>query len=61
MDCQMPIMDGYEASIVVTKMMDEDEIPVIPIIACTAHALDEDIQKCKKSGMSIHLVKPVSL
>ena len=40
-------------------MMEEDKIPRIPIIACTAHALDEDIEKCKRFGMTMHLVKPI--
>ena len=47
MDCNMPVMDGFEASSILTKMMFNHDIPTIPIIACTAHALDEDIEKCK--------------
>ncbi len=43
----MPIMDGYEASIILTQMMKDEIIPIVPIAACTAHALDEDIEKCK--------------
>ena len=39
--------------------MINNEIPKIPIIACTANALDEDIDKCKKHGMIMHLIKPV--
>ena len=61
MDCSMPVMDGYEASTKLTLMMQDNEIPTIPIIACTAHALDENKEKCEESGMSIFLVKPVSL
>ena len=57
----MPVMDGFEASAELTEMMLTFKIPTIPIIACTAHALDEDIEKCKKNGMSIHLLKPVSI
>ena len=47
MDCNMPIMDGFEASLILTKMMKRKEIPLTPIVACTAHALEEDIEKCK--------------
>ena len=42
----MPVMDGFEASLILTQMMEKKRIPNIPIIACTAHALDEDVEKC---------------
>ena len=38
MDCSMPVMDGYEASKNLTDKMKKNEIPTIPIVACTAHA-----------------------
>ncbi|NCO02181.1 MAG: response regulator [Epsilonproteobacteria bacterium] len=56
MDIQMPIMDGYEASKLIREI-DKD----IPIIALTANAMKEDIQKTKKAGMCAHLNKPIEI
>jgi len=56
MDIQMPIMDGYEATTIIRKE-DKD----IPIIAITANARKEDIEKTKKAGMNKHLNKPISI
>ena len=61
MDCNMPVMDGFEASSELTYMMSMNEIPRIQIVACTAHALDEDIEKCKQHGMKLFLKKPIAL
>ncbi|TVU12299.1 hypothetical protein EJB05_45936, partial [Eragrostis curvula] len=58
MDCQMPIMDGYEA----TKLIREEEKSYgihTPIIALTAHTIEEDLQKAIDAGMDLHLTKPV--
>jgi PAS domain S-box-containing protein len=61
MDCQMPEMDGFEAS----KCIRDPETgvcrPDIPIVALTAHAGPEDRQKCLASGMTDYLSKPVNL
>lgn len=57
----MPILNGLEASSILTEKMKNHEIPFIHIIACTANALDEDKDKCTKSGMNIHLIKPFSV
>ena len=56
MDCQMPRMDGYEA----TKEIRRKDGRRIPIIALTANTMDEDIQRCIKAGMNDHLSKPVT-
>jgi PAS domain S-box-containing protein len=57
MDCEMPIMDGYEA----TRCIRKSSNPHIPIIAVTAHALPEDRERCLGAGMNDFLSKPVEL
>jgi signal transduction histidine kinase/CheY-like chemotaxis protein len=60
MDCQMPIMDGFETTRSLKKMMENDEIPVIPILAWTANNGEEDVRRCYESGMSGYLMKPTT-
>lgn len=56
MDIQMPIMSGYEASTIIRKINKD-----IPIIALTANAMKEDIEKTKQAGMNEHLNKPIEV
>lgn len=57
MDVRMPVMDGYEATRVIRGLERGDAD--LPIIAMTADAFSEDIQKCLECGMNDHLAKPI--
>jgi len=58
MDIQMPVMNGYEASRFIRDMMRPDAAS-IPIIAMTADAYAEDVERCLASGMNDHAAKPL--
>ena len=57
MDCQMPIMDGFEATRTI-RNFDNHALKNIPIIAATAHGHAGDIQRCFQVGMNDYLIKP---
>jgi signal transduction histidine kinase len=59
MDIQMPEMDGYEATRTI-RSLDIPKAKSIPIIAMTANAFKEDIEKCLAIGMNAHLAKPIN-
>ena len=56
MDIQMPLMDGYEATEIIRNVDKE-----IPIIALTANAMQEDVERTKEVGMNEHINKPIDL
>lgn len=58
MDCQMPIMDGFEATRHIRAYEKEADKPPISIIALTANAMQGDRDKCIHSGMDDYLTKP---
>jgi CheY-like chemotaxis protein len=59
MDIRMPVMTGYEATEVIRSLERSDND--IPIIAMTADAFSEDIDKCIKCGMNAHIAKPIDV
>lgn len=58
MDVRMPVMDGLTATREI-RALNRDDVGSVPIIAMTANAFDEDVQKSREAGMSAHLAKPV--
>ena len=58
MDMRMPEMDGLEATRTIREM-DRPDAKTIPIIALTANAFDEDVQRSMQAGLDAHLSKPV--
>ncbi|MBR4163669.1 MAG: response regulator, partial [Solobacterium sp.] len=58
MDMRMPVMDGLEATRTI-RAIDREDAKTIPIIALTANAFDEDVQRSMQAGLNAHLSKPV--
>ena len=60
MDCEMPIMDGFEATRQIRRFEHEQQHPPVPIVALTAHILDEHRKSGEAAGMDAYLAKPVN-
>ena len=59
MDCEMPVMDGYEATALIRESTGEARD--VPIVAMTAHLGPEEERKCREVGMNDFLAKPLRL
>jgi two-component system, sensor histidine kinase and response regulator len=59
MDCQMPEMDGYEATRQLRHSSGVYKNPLIQVIALTAHTMETDRAKCIAAGMNDYLSKPI--
>jgi PAS domain S-box-containing protein len=59
MDMQMPVMDGYEATRTIREYERENGKKPTPILALTAHALNEEVERTKLAGCDAHLGKPI--
>lgn len=57
MDMSLPVLDGWEAT---RRLKADPETAVIPIIALTAHALAEDLDRCLEAGCNSYETKPVN-
>ena len=60
MDLMMPVMDGYTATRKI-RALERSDAKIIPIIAMTANAFQEDAEKCIAVGMNAHLAKPLDI
>lgn len=61
MDCEMPVMDGFEATRTIRVWEQENDSEKIPIYALTAHVLSENSARCEEAGMDGRLTKPAKI
>ena len=60
MDIRMPVLTGYGAAEAI-RSLSRPDAKTIPIIAMTADAFSEDIQRCLSCGMNAHIAKPIAV
>ena len=60
MDCQMPVMDGYEATRTIRQLTDGQTPSDVVIVALSANAMKGDEDECFAAGMNDHIAKPIS-
>jgi signal transduction histidine kinase/CheY-like chemotaxis protein len=61
MDCQMPVMDGYQATTRLREIERAGGMHRTPVIALTANAFAGDVERCRAAGMDDHLAKPFAI
>jgi signal transduction histidine kinase/CheY-like chemotaxis protein len=61
MDCDMPVMDGYQATRAIREFEGREQLPAVSIVALTADALSDNVQRCMDCGMDSFLSKPVTM
>jgi PAS domain S-box-containing protein len=61
MDCQMPVLDGYQATLQIRRWEAEHARPRLPIVALTASAFEDDRKHCLDVGMDDFLAKPIDI
>ncbi|WP_376783228.1 hybrid sensor histidine kinase/response regulator [Stutzerimonas balearica] len=61
MDCEMPVMDGFEATRQLREWEASEGRPRTPVVALTAHILSEHRERAREAGMDAHMAKPVEL
>ena len=61
MDIMMPRMNGLEAARLIRGTEDRPDLKILPILAMSANAFDDDVKKSLESGMNDHLSKPIEM
>lgn len=61
MDCQMPVVDGFEATKIIRDYEKNNKLKRTPIVALTANAMETDRKKCFDAGMDDFVIKPIRL
>ena len=59
LDCNMPVMDGYEAVEILKTLISDGDLPLIPVIACTAYVHQNEKSKCFAAGFDGFVSKPI--